>query len=135
MELVSQAFSDGDLDAALAQYEPSAQLKPWAHPDGTGNGLRDFMRELMDLRLPLSLRIGETLRVAGLTVVMCERRIAGIGPDFEQIRLRGYGFAAVRPQADGSWRIAIDSWCLEGPPDDLGGTDAAENTDGMLATP
>ncbi|HZR53482.1 MAG TPA: hypothetical protein VFB06_28745 [Streptosporangiaceae bacterium] len=119
VELVSQAFSDGDLDAALAQYEPSAQLQPWARPADAGYGLRDTMRELMDLRLPLSLSIRETLRVAGLTVVMCERRIAGLSPDSEQIRLRGYGFAAVRPQPDGSWRIAIDSWCLEDPPEPL----------------
>jgi ketosteroid isomerase-like protein len=117
LDLVSQAFSDGDLDAALAQYEPSAQLQPWARPAGTDTDVRDTLRELMDLRLPLSLSIRETLQVAGLTVVMCERRIAGTGPDCEQIRLRGYGFAAVRPQPDGSWRIAIDSWCLEVPPE------------------
>ena len=117
LELVSQAFSDGDLDAAVAQYEPAARLQPWARPGTTDTDLRVTMRELMDLRLPLSLSIRETLQVSGLTVVMCERRIAGIGPDCEQIRLRGYGFAAVRPCPDGSWQIAIDSWCLEVPPE------------------
>jgi hypothetical protein len=117
VELVSQAFSDGDLDAALAQYEPSARLQPWAPPADTGDDLRETMRELMDLRLPLNLSIRETMQVSGLTVVICERRIAGIAPDCERIRLRGYGFAAVRPQPDGSWRIAIDSWCLENPPE------------------
>lgn len=117
LELVSQAFSDGDLDAALAQYEPSAQLLPWARPASTDTGLRNTMRELMDLRLPLALDVRETLQVSGLTVVMCERRIAGLGPDRERIRLRGYGFAAVRPRSDGTWRIAIDSWCLEVPPE------------------
>lgn len=116
LELVSQAFSDGDLDAALAQYEPSAQLQPWANPIPAPD-LRDTMRELMDLRLPLSLDIRETMQVSGLTVVICERRIAGLGPDCQEIRLRGYGFAAVRPRPDGSWRIAIDSWCLEVPPE------------------
>lgn len=116
LELVSQAFSDGDLDAALAQYEPSAQLQPWAGAT-PARDLRDTMRELMDLRLPLYLSVRETMQVSGLTVVICERRIAGTGPDCEQIRLRGYGFAAVRPEPNGSWRIAIDSWCLETPPE------------------
>lgn len=117
LELVSQAFSDGDLDAALAQYEPSAQLQPWAKPT-PARDLGETMRELMDLRLPLYLSIRETMQVSGLTVVIiCERRIAGIGPDCERIRLRGYGFATVRPQPSGGWRIAIDSWCLETPPE------------------
>jgi hypothetical protein len=41
LELVSLALSDGDLEAALAQYERGAVLQPWA--DGTragGDGLR-----------------------------------------------------------------------------------------------
>lgn len=112
VELVCQALSDGDLDAALAQYEDSAQLQSWARP-APGAGPRDSLHELMDLRLPVSLTIQEILQVSGLTVVICERRIAGLGPDCEPIRLRGYGFAAVRPRPDGAWRIAIDSWCLD----------------------
>ena len=117
VELVCQALSDGDLDAALAQYENPAQLQTRARP-APGASPRDSLHELMDLRLPVSLTIQEILQVSGLTVVICERRISGLGPDCEPIRLRGYGFAAVRPRPDGAWRIAIDSWCLEAIPDE-----------------
>lgn len=115
LELVAQAFSDGDIEAALAQYEDTAQLLPWAQPpDGERNsGLRETMARFMALRLPLALQVREVLQIEGLSVVMCERRIAGIGPDRDPVRLRGYGFAAVRPQPDGSWRIVMDAWCLE----------------------
>jgi hypothetical protein len=113
LELVSQAFSDGDLEAALAQYEDAAQLQPWARPYSPVLGLHAAMAGLMALRLPLAVQVYDVLKVSGLTVLTCERRIAGIGPDFEQVRLRGFGFAAVRPQPDGTWRIAVDAWCLE----------------------
>lgn len=117
LDLLCQAFSDGDIEAALAQYEDSAQLLPWARPaTAEDGGLRDSLDRLMALRLPLSVQISEVLQISGLSVVICERRIAGIGPDCEHVRLRGYGFAAVRPQPDGTWRIAIDAWCLEAQP-------------------
>ena len=33
LELASQALSDGDLEAALAQYEPQARLVTWRAAD------------------------------------------------------------------------------------------------------
>jgi hypothetical protein len=112
VELVSQAFSDGDIEAAIAQYERGAQLYPGAWPVSRDGDLATTMSSLMALRLPMSIQIGVVLRATGLAVVACDRRIAGTGPDCEPIRLSGHGFAAIRPQADGTWRIAADAWCL-----------------------
>jgi hypothetical protein len=114
LEIVCQAFSDGDLDAALAQYEDAAQLQAF---DQQVSDPRAVMTELMALRLPLTLRVYDVLQVSGLTVFTCERRIAGLGPDCEPVLLRGFGFAAVRPQPDDTWRIAVDAWHLA-PEDD-----------------
>ena len=47
-----------------------------------------------------------------LALVICERRVAGTGPDGEQVRLSGYGCAVLRPQPDGAWRIAADTWSV-----------------------
>jgi ketosteroid isomerase-like protein len=114
LELVCQAFSDGDIEAVLAQYEDAAQFRPWAQPgNGDRHDIRRVMNDLMSLRLPLSVQVSEVLQIAELSVVICERRIFGTGPDCEAVRLRGYGFAAVRPQDDGTWRIVADAWCLE----------------------
>ena len=114
LELVCQAFSDGDIEAALAQYEQSAQLRPWAKSNnGNGRDIRRSLSELMSLRLPLSVQVSEVLQISELSVLICERRISGTGPDREAVRLRGYGFTAVRPQEDGTWRIVADAWCLE----------------------
>lgn len=52
------------------------------------------------------------LPAVGLTMLVCERRIEGAGPEGEPVRLRGVGCTAVRVQPDGTWRIAADAWCL-----------------------
>jgi ketosteroid isomerase-like protein len=116
VELVSSAVSDGDLEAALAQYEAGAVLRPWAHdPGGETDGVAEALIRLMDLRLPLSVRIRAVVPAGGLALVAGERHIVGTGPDRERIQLTGAGATVVRRQQRGSWRIAADAWCLDGP--------------------
>jgi ketosteroid isomerase-like protein len=116
VELVSLAVSDGDLEAALAQYEVGAVLRPWARDQGgETDGIADALIRLMGLRLPLSVRIRAVVPGDGLALVVGERHIAGTGPDCERIQLSGAGATVVRRQQGGSWRIAADAWCLDGP--------------------
>jgi ketosteroid isomerase-like protein len=131
IEIVSLAISDGDLEAALAQYEDGAVLRPWQRrpaddadlgqdhaqagqdPAEAGNapgGLQD----VMELRLPLAVRVIAVVPAAGQTLVLAERRISGAGPDGERVELTGSGAAIVRRQPGGGWRIAADAWCLAG---------------------
>jgi len=110
VELVSQALSDGDLEAALAQYEPGARLVSWTSADSE---IHSALTCFMALRLPLATRIATVLRASGLALVICERRTEGTGPDGEEVKYRGNGCAVVRAQPDGTWRIAADAWHLE----------------------
>jgi ketosteroid isomerase-like protein len=117
LELVAQALSDGDLEAALAQYEKGALLAYWP---GAGDGdVCGTLTCFMALRLPLSVRIITVLEGPELALVICERRVAGSGPDGERVRLSGHGCAVLRPQPGGAWRIATDAWHAgaERPPD------------------
>jgi ketosteroid isomerase-like protein len=114
LELVSAALSDGDLEAALAQYESSALLARWpVRAISADRDVRGTLACLMTLRLPLSIRIRTVLEAAGLALVTCDRRVAGTDPDGEQVRLSGHGWAMVRHQHDGTWRIAADAWQAE----------------------
>lgn len=116
VELVSLAVSDGDLEAALAQYEAGAVLRPWAHdPGGYTQGVADALTRLMGLRLPLSVRIRAIVPAEGLALIVGEWHIAGTGPDQEPVQLSGAGATVVRRQPGGSWRIAADAWYLDGP--------------------
>jgi ketosteroid isomerase-like protein len=115
LELVSLALSDGDLAAALAQYEPGALLRPWASAAASdGAHVGGVLLDLMELRLPLSARVCAVLPAPGLALVLGERRMAGPGPDNQRIRLTGLGSTVVRQQPDGTWRIVADAWCLQG---------------------
>jgi hypothetical protein len=110
-ELVSLAISDGDLGAAVAQYEHKAVLRAWAD-DGTDGTVGETMAKIMRLRLPLDIRLLAVLPADGLTMLVCERRIEGSGPDGKLVRLHGVGCTVVRAQHDGAWRIAADAWRL-----------------------
>jgi ketosteroid isomerase-like protein len=121
LELVSQALSDGDLEAALAQYEKSALLAYWPGwpREGLDSEVREALTGVMALRLPLAVRIVVVLESPELALVVCERRVTGADPDGAPVRLAGHGCAMLRPQPDGSWRIAADVWHAgpELPPD------------------
>jgi ketosteroid isomerase-like protein len=111
LDLVSQALSDGDLEAALAQYESAALLAYWpCRTVRADSDVRGALTDFMALRLPLSVRIATVLETPDLALVICERRVAGTSPDGEPVRLSGLGCATVRRQQDGSWRIAADAW-------------------------
>jgi ketosteroid isomerase-like protein len=110
-ELISLAVSDGDLGAAVAQYERGAVLRPWAD-NRADETVRQNMTKIMHLRLPLDTRLLAEVPADGLTMLVCERRIEGLGPDGEPVRLSGIGCTVVRAQAEGAWRIATDAWWL-----------------------
>jgi ketosteroid isomerase-like protein len=121
LELVSQALSDGDLEAALAQYEKGALLACWpgAGEAGQAGEVGQVLGGVMALRLPLYVRISSVLESSELALVICERRVDGTGPDGERVWFLGHGCAVLRPQPDGAWRIAADAWRVETelPPD------------------
>lgn len=123
LDLVSQALSDGDLEAVLAQYEHGALLQPWARkPASDGGSIGHILVCLMDLRLPLSATVRAVLPTRGLALVLGERHMAGRGPDGQKVQLSGLGSTVVRQRPDGTWRIVVDAWCLDGP----GAADASD---------
>ena len=135
IEIVSLAISDGDLEAALAQYEHGAIVRPW-QPDpadgkasanaegGSGNAASE-LRDVMDLRLPLALRVLAVVPAGDQVLVLAARRISGAGPDGESVELSGTGAAIVRRQPGGGWRIAAEAWCLAG----IGGSGGPDTPD------
>jgi ketosteroid isomerase-like protein len=115
LELVSMALSDGDLEAALAQYEAAAVLRPWASGPDPAGSVRDLLTTLMAVRLPLPVSVQSVLPAGELALVLGERRMSGRAPDGRPVALRGLGSTVVRRQPGGAWRIVADAWRLDGP--------------------
>lgn len=120
VELVCQAVSDGDLEAALAQYENRAVLRLWA-----GDPARDshslsttaesaglLLSELMEFRLPVRIHVRDVVRAGDIALVIVDRQIAGIGVQGQHVALTGTGAAVVVRQPGGRWQIAADAWSL-----------------------
>jgi ketosteroid isomerase-like protein len=115
VELVCLSVSGGDLEAALAQYEAGAVLRPWANdPEGDAETVADALTALMDLRLPVSVQIRAVVSANAIALVLSTRHIRGAGPDCEPIQLSGAGATVLRRQQGGSWRVIADAWHLSG---------------------
>jgi ketosteroid isomerase-like protein len=115
VDLVCVALSDGDLGAAIAQYERGAALRPWAKavssPDGS---VQHWLGHMMALRLPIAGRVCAVVPAGGVALVIAERHITGADADCLPVDLHGVGATVVRRQPGGAWRIAADAWALAG---------------------
>ena len=113
VDLVSMAMSDGDLEAALAQYEHGALFMPWAsQPAEPGASTRCLLDQIMDLRLPLSVHVQQVLHVGDLALLLVRREITGLSADGEYVSLSGCGATMVRRPPGGPWLIVADAWQL-----------------------
>src|SRR5215472_7631572 len=99
--LACAALTDGDLEAAVALYEPDAALSWGQDPAATGHAaIRQVLAGVMDMRLPLRARAVRVLRTGELALITGERALTGTGPTA----------LIARCQADGTWRTAADEW-------------------------
>ena len=109
--LACAALTDGDLEAAVALYEPDAALS-WG-PDRTAAGhvaIRRVLARVMDMRLPLRARSVRVLRAGPLALITGERTLTGTGLDGAAVNLTGPTALVARCQPDGTWRTAADRW-------------------------
>jgi len=109
--LACAALTDGDLEAAVALYEPDAALSWGQDPTATGHAaIRQVLAGVMDMRLPLRARAVRVLRTGELALITGERALTGTGPDGVAVTLTGPTALIARRQPDGTWRTAADEW-------------------------
>jgi uncharacterized protein (TIGR02246 family) len=109
VERLARLLSGGELDAALALYEPDAAFLPEPGTVIRGRGpIRAALERFAALDPKLS---GEVQRVveAGDTALVVNRwSLDGTGPDGAAVRMGGLSADVVRRRPDGSWGILID---------------------------
>ena len=109
--LACAALTDGDLEAAVALYEPDATLS-WGEDHAAAGHLaiRQVLSGVMDLRLPLRARAVRVLRAGPLALITGERTLTGTGLDGVAVTLTGPIAMIARCQPDGTWLTAADQW-------------------------
>jgi ketosteroid isomerase-like protein len=108
--LACAALTDGDLEAAVALYEPDATLS-WSQDHAAGHAaIRRVLAGVRDMRLPLRARAVRVLRAGPLALITGTRTLTGTGLDGVVVTLTGPTALVARCQPDGTWLTAADQW-------------------------
>ena len=109
--LACAALTDGDLEAAVALYEPDAMLSWGKDNSAAGHtAIRQVLAGVMDMRLPLRARAVRVLQAGRLALITGERTLTGTGLDGVAVTLTGPTALVARCQSDGTWLTAADQW-------------------------
>jgi uncharacterized protein (TIGR02246 family) len=112
-EQVIQQFSlylsDGDLEGALALYEPNATFA--FQPGEVVHGLdaiRSALAGFVALKPKLTGEIQKVLEADETALVINKWNLEGTQPDGTPITISGQSADVLRRRADGTWRLLID---------------------------
>jgi len=108
--LFARAFADGDLDSAVALYEPEAAFvaQPGAVVTGT-EAIREALSGFLALEPMFDLEVRKVFRAGDIALGFDDWTLTGTGPDGETISMSGQTTTVLRQQADGSWLFVIDN--------------------------
>jgi uncharacterized protein (TIGR02246 family) len=109
--LLAQALTAGDLESAVALYEPEATFvaQPGAVVTGT-EAIREALSGFVALKPIFDLKVRKVFRAGDdIALAFSEWTLAGTGPAGQTMSMSGQGSDMVRQQPDGSWLFVIDN--------------------------
>ena len=107
---VAAAVNAGDLDAAVALYEPEAALLP--EPGKTVIGLpaiREALIPFAAMKATLTIEVPLVVEAGDTAVLHSKWAMKGTDEAGRSIDMEGNGVEIVRRQADGTWKFIIDN--------------------------
>lgn len=107
--VMSAAISAGDLEAAVAMFEPDACFAQLGSVAQGTDAIRQVLAELLQIKPALQGRPSKVLRAGDIAIVYGTWTMRGAGPDGNPIDLSGRYTDVVRRQADGRWLFVIDN--------------------------
>jgi uncharacterized protein (TIGR02246 family) len=108
--LFARAFAAGDLDSAVALYEPEAAFvaRPGEVVTGT-EAIREALSGFLALGPIFDLEVKKVFRAGDIALCFDEWTLTGTGPVGETISMSGQASGVLRQQPDGSWLFVIDN--------------------------
>jgi uncharacterized protein (TIGR02246 family) len=109
--LLVEAINRGDLEAALALYEPNASFVQDSGEVVTGLGaIREVMQGFLAIKPKFSIEVKAVQSGdGGLALLRAKWSATGTGPDGKPMTISGNSTEVVRRQSDGTWRFVIDN--------------------------
>lgn len=104
------AINSGNIEAALALYEPQATLVAAPGKLATGkDALRQALAGFVALK-PVLRSLSHQVVEAGDIALYCSAwTLKGAAPDGTAVEMSGKSTDVLRRQADGNWLIAVDN--------------------------
>ena len=117
IEAFSARLEAGDVDGALALYEPEATFAP--EPGAQISGLaaiRGALEQFVATRPAMTGDVEKVLEAGDVALVTNRWTLRGTGPDGAPLEMGGVSADVMRRRADGSWGILVDDpWGAESP--------------------
>ena len=108
--LLCEAISAGNIDAAVAMYEPNATFATGIGESVTGqDAIREVMVGFTALNPNVTIDVRLVLECGDIALLHAKWHLTGTGTDGSALDMEGNGIAVVRHQADGTWKFIIDN--------------------------
>jgi uncharacterized protein (TIGR02246 family) len=109
IDALSARLAHGDLEGALALYEPDATFAPQPGEQVSGlAAIRPALERFIALKPAMTGSIEKVLEADDVALVVNRWTLTGTGPDGAPIEMAGVSSDVMRRQGDGSWRILVD---------------------------
>ena len=108
--LVVKAISEGNIEAALALYEPDATFAPEVGKSVQGTAaVREVLNGFMAMKPTLNVTVPNVYQSGDIAILVSNWTMKGTDPDGNPVEESGKGTEVVRRQADGTWKFIIDN--------------------------
>lgn len=110
--MITEALNAGDLDAAVALYEPEAVLLTGPEEGAAARGtdaIRRFFNDFIAMQPKAKTQVNMTIQVGDIALTGCNWVFEATGPDGSPISTSGRSIEVVRRQPDGTWPFVIDN--------------------------
>lgn len=108
--LIAQAISSGDIEAAVALYEPRATFVAEPGQPVTGiAAIREVMAGFLAMKPTLNIEVPLVVESGDTALLNSKWTLTGTGPDGSAVNMEGQGVEVVRRQANGTWLFVIDN--------------------------
>jgi uncharacterized protein (TIGR02246 family) len=113
VDIVNQlvnAVNQGNLDAAVACYEPEATLivQPGQAATGT-KALREAYAGFIAMKVTITTETYKVIQTGDIVLFSSKWNAVGTAPDGAPVKMGGVSSDVLRRQANGRWLIVIDN--------------------------